>query len=156
MVEVQKLFNKVKLLPPYNRNRDLIKKIKNSVIPLLEKSTEQLDVLFEKPLLFNPKLLYKKSIDTALLQVLVMTLWAPLPRYGKSDQIDIFSLTEFERRELFEKSIQEIELRRLTYDELSNLFAALKFPRPKRSQFKKNYHFEISRIVKEIRNRMET
>lgn len=130
-------------LKVHARKRDMIRIVKNKILPVLTDMNKQLDILFERPVLFHPK--YLNPIDKQKLQILVLAIgW----------NTDVNLLLESERRRLFKRVLLELQLRIWTWEEIKMLIAALGFKGKKRSKLKNDVQFEVSRLVRRIKKKL--
>jgi len=118
---------------------------KKQLLERLRMMDIRLNILFEKPLKFNPK--YFKILDPKKLETLYLALY-PKP-------IDLSKLNEHERRQLFKRLIRELKTRRLTFEEIRSLRIALGFPAKKLSKFHRHVKEAINDLVRELRRNIE-
>ena len=157
MTEEKRIASSTRYVRPQLQKRDMILRIQQ-VLPKLDELKKDISTirkkqkeLFNFPVRFDPKMLFIHRIDQDLLQVLVISLGG---RYSVAMAKRIGKMSELQRRKLFEKCKEEIEKREWSYEELRSLFVALKFPKPKRSRFKRDVHAAVRQLVKRLEQSM--
>jgi hypothetical protein len=113
---------------------------KKRLLHALRSVNERLELLFEYQMKFDPR--YFDQIDATKLEILALVMHHP---------VNMKKLGERQRRELLKTLIRELKVRKMTFDEISNIWIALGFPKKKQSRFQRDIKEAVQRLVQEIK-----
>lgn len=116
------------------------KAFRRELIKALKTVNERLELLFEHQIKFHPK--YFDRIDATSLEILALVMHHP---------VDMKKLDERGRRELLKTLIRELKVRKMSFDEITNIWIALGFPKKKQSRFQRDVKEATQQLVRNIK-----
>ncbi len=116
------------------------KAFRRELLNALRSVNERLEVLFERQIKFHPG--YFDKIDATRLEILALVM---------HHHVDMKKLSERQRRQLLGKLIRELKLRNLSFEEISNIWIALGFPKKKQSRFRRDLKEAVQKLINEIK-----
>lgn len=116
------------------------KAFKRELLKTLRAMSERLEYLFEHQIKFHPR--YFDRIDARKLEILALVMHRP---------VNIKKLNERQRRELLKKLIRELKVRTMTFEEISNIWIALGFPKKKQTRFQRDIKEAVQHLIYEIK-----
>src|SRR5258705_8959036 len=123
-----------------DQDNDNPEAFKKKLLHALRLVSERLEILFEKQIKFHPK--YFDRIDATKLEILVLVMHHP---------VNMKKLDERGRRELLKVLVHELKVRKMSFDEIINIWIALGFPKKKQSRFQRDVKEATQQLVSEIK-----